>query len=67
MLDEPTANLDQLNLEKVEAFITDYKKRRELPVVWVSHDPEQLNRISQHILYFDSYSYEISPGFGGIS
>jgi ABC-type iron transport system FetAB ATPase subunit len=66
LLDEPTANLDQLNLEKVEALITDYRLHDQLPVLWISHDQEQLNRVSQNILYFDTNSYNITPCTGGL-
>lgn len=60
MLDEPTANLDKRNQEKVEALITDYKLRDQLSILWISHDLEQLNRVSQKILHFDTEGYEIT-------
>ena len=67
LLDEPTANLDQLNLEKVEALIADYKIRDQLPVLWVSHDPEQLNRVSQHILHLDTRGCQLTTPDGELS
>ena len=45
LLDEPTANLDTENTRQAEALIQDYARRRGTPVLWVSHDRMQLERI----------------------
>ena len=45
LLDEPTASLDEDNTQKVEAFIADYRRSRQAPVLWVSHDSRQIDRI----------------------
>lgn len=45
LLDEPTANLDAENIARAEALLEDYRKRHEAPVLWVSHDPEQIRRV----------------------
>jgi ABC-type iron transport system FetAB ATPase subunit len=44
LLDEPTANLDARNIERVEAAISQYRSRHHPSVVWVSHDLSQLRR-----------------------
>jgi ABC-type bacteriocin/lantibiotic exporter with double-glycine peptidase domain len=44
LLDEPTANLDHANIERVEALLAEVRRSRPLMVVWVSHDLEQLRR-----------------------
>lgn len=44
LLDEPTANLDARNIERVEAVISEYRKRHQPSVLWVSHDQGQLRR-----------------------
>ena len=44
LLDEPTANLDEANTQKVEALVAEYLKNSQPAVVWVSHDLDQLQR-----------------------
>ena len=48
LLDEPTANLDPNNVAAVEQMIMDYRERHAAPVLWVSHDPAQRERIATH-------------------
>lgn len=47
LLDEPTASLDPENTARVEAVITDYTRQEQVPVIWVSHSPEQIKRVAQ--------------------
>jgi ABC-type iron transport system FetAB ATPase subunit len=44
LLDEPTANLDARNIERVEAVIGQYRNHHHPSVLWVSHDLNQLRR-----------------------
>lgn len=46
LLDEPTANLDPVNTQRVEAVITDYRRAHDAAVIWVSHDTEQVARVA---------------------
>lgn len=46
LLDEPTASLDAANTERVEALIDTYRARTQATLVWVSHDPAQLDRVA---------------------
>jgi ABC-type iron transport system FetAB ATPase subunit len=46
LLDEPTANLDQANVQNVEKLISSYVKTRQRAAVWVSHDPSQAARLA---------------------
>lgn len=46
LLDEPTANLDKASGEIVEQIIRSYMQECHCPVIWVSHDPEQIKRIA---------------------
>ena len=55
LLDEPTANLDQANAQRVERLIEGWRRRTEGCVVWVSHDPAQRQRVA-------SLQYEIHAG-----
>lgn len=47
LLDEPTASLDPTNTARVEALILDYVRQQQVPVLWVSHSPEQIKRVAQ--------------------
>jgi len=48
LLDEPTANLDESNRFRVEELIQQYQKQNNVPVIWVSHDTAQLDRITKN-------------------
>jgi len=44
LLDEPTANLDRLNIQRVETLLGRYRQSRAPMIIWVSHDLDQLQR-----------------------
>jgi len=46
LLDEPTASLDPENVGRVERFVSDERRARKTPVLWVSHDPRQMRRVA---------------------
>ena len=46
LLDEPTASLDHDNALRVEALVEQYRVSAECVVLWVSHDPAQIARLS---------------------
>lgn len=46
LLDEPTANLDMENTLLFESFVSRYLKENSACAIWVSHDKQQLDRIS---------------------
>lgn len=46
LLDEPTANLDQQNTARVETLVADWRAATGGAVIWVSHDPEQRQRVA---------------------
>lgn len=48
LLDEPTANLDKNNVKLFETFVREYSISHAACVIWVSHDHEQLKRVSEH-------------------
>ncbi len=54
LLDEPTANLDQTNIERVEALIARWRREQGTAVFWVSHDPAQRRRVSKRSLRIES-------------
>jgi len=47
LLDEPTANLDRDSTAKVEKIIAEYKQQHQCPVIWVSHDQQQVKRVAE--------------------
>ncbi|MDH2432392.1 ATP-binding cassette domain-containing protein [Pokkaliibacter sp. MBI-7] len=50
LLDEPTASLDAVNVERVERHVQDYLQQHQAAALWISHDPQQLQRLCQHII-----------------
>jgi ABC-type iron transport system FetAB ATPase subunit len=59
LLDEPTANLDKENREKLENLIREYQAENQVPLLWVSHDTVQLNQLCEEVLHLHSHNYEI--------
>jgi ABC-type multidrug transport system ATPase subunit len=55
LLDEPTASLDPSNVGQVESLLEDYRKQMNAPVLWVSHDLAQAERVADR-------RFEISHG-----
>ena len=46
LLDEPTANLDSKNARQIEDLIAWQRQKRQVAVIWVSHNMNQLERVS---------------------
>ncbi|MDW7745043.1 ATP-binding cassette domain-containing protein [Halomonas sp.] len=46
LLDEPTANLDEVTTRRVEAWLMARIRERGWPVIWVAHDPGQIQRVA---------------------
>ncbi len=46
LLDEPTANLDPELTRQTEAWLVAWAHRYRLPVLWVSHDRAQIQRVA---------------------
>jgi len=47
LLDEPTASLDADSVKQVEAVIQNYSSEFNVPVIWVSHDKQQIKRLAR--------------------
>lgn len=47
LLDEPTASLDKIGVQRVEALVADYARQQGAAVIWVSHDAGQIARVAQ--------------------
>lgn len=46
LLDEPTASLDPESVIAVESVIKHYVSKFKVPVIWVSHDQQQIKRLA---------------------
>ncbi len=46
LLDEPTANLDPENGDRVEHLVASYRERHAAPILWVSHNTDQAKRVA---------------------
>lgn len=53
LLDEPTANLDAANTRRVESCVDDYRRSHQAAVLWVSHSPEQRQRVASRQLHLE--------------
>ena len=47
LLDEPTASLDPKNTARIETLLARYREEHGVSVLWVSHDPEQSQRVAR--------------------
>lgn len=54
LLDEPTANLDTANTERIEALIDSYRRTQGAAVIWVSHDALQIARVADRQLHIEN-------------
>jgi putative ABC transport system ATP-binding protein len=50
LLDEPTASLDAANIARTEQLLRGYWRRKQIPVLLVSHDREQLSRLADRTM-----------------
>ena len=48
LLDEPTASLDVTNTAALEQLIKAYQIEHKAAILWVSHDPAQIERVATH-------------------
>lgn len=60
LLDEPTASLDPQSTLRVEAMVKRYQSNQGAPVLWVSHDPEQIERVADRHLRLDGTLTEVT-------
>ncbi len=62
LLDEPTANLDPENTQRVERLLEDYRMQQESSFIWVTHDKEQIRRVgTRHFVLNDGMLSERKP------
>ncbi len=54
LLDEPTTNLDRDNTLIFEQIVADYIQENSAAAIWISHDDEQLKRVSRRRLILEN-------------
>jgi ABC-type iron transport system FetAB ATPase subunit len=59
LLDEPTANLDSENCLQVEKMINHYRTQHDCAVLWVSHNLEQRQRVSDRSYVINGSKLEL--------
>jgi tungstate transport system ATP-binding protein len=52
-LDEPTANIDPVNADLIEAIILKLNQERKTTIMQITHDPAQGQRLGDHVLAMD--------------
>ena len=53
LLDEPTANLDPVNIELIEEMIRKLNQEKSITVVMVTHNVFQARRIADQVIFID--------------
>ena len=59
LLDEPTANLDPLSTDKIEAMIEDIRKKKETTIVMATHNLIQGQRLCDEIAIINKRIFQI--------
>ncbi|MCK5639651.1 MAG: ATP-binding cassette domain-containing protein [Gammaproteobacteria bacterium] len=60
LLDEPTASLDPESVTRVEKLISQLRQQQQISVLWVSHDPEQIKRVSDRQLIIQAGKLQVA-------
>jgi ABC-type iron transport system FetAB ATPase subunit len=60
LLDEPCSALDSNHTLLVEEFILGYQKEYGTAILWVSHDPDQLQRVASWVFVMEKKSLLVS-------
>lgn len=58
LLDEPTANLDDATTRRVEDWLLARVRVFGWPVIWVAHDPAQIDRVARRHLRIQGHRLE---------
>lgn len=56
LLDEPTSGLDSYHVGQLEMLVEEERSKRKAAVVWVSHDVEQLRRVSTLVMQVEQHN-----------
>lgn len=61
LLDEPTSALDRFHTGQVEALLAEKQEWSRLAMIWVSHDPQQLQRVATRIFSVEQHRLQEIP------
>lgn len=61
LLDEPTASVDSDNTLRMEKIIKEYQQQHQVPVLWVSHQQDQIKRIADRHVVLNNNQLEEQP------
>ncbi len=53
LMDEPLAALDRSHKREILPYLESLHQQSEIPIVYVTHDPEELVRIADHLVLMD--------------
>jgi len=51
LLDEPTANVDQHGVEKLETILRELNEKAQITIIVAAHDVNQVHRLSDEVIY----------------
>ena len=54
LLDEPLTAIDLARKQQILGYLEGFSKQRQVPIIYVSHAPEEVARIAQHLLLLRS-------------
>jgi len=52
LLDEPLASLDQNRKQEILPFLENLRREWDIPMVYVTHSPEEMTRLGDHLVVF---------------
>ncbi|NYS76831.1 MULTISPECIES: molybdenum ABC transporter ATP-binding protein [Halomonadaceae] len=64
LMDEPLTGLDGARKEELLRFIARLTKQVEIPVIYISHDPEEISAIADHLVLMKEGSIQASDHLG---
>lgn len=54
LLDEPSSGLDRYHTDLLERCVAGWRQEKNISIIWVSHDPEQLKRVATRELRMEA-------------
>ena len=61
LLDEATANLDDVATAAVEDLVADYQRKNGAAVIWVSHSRSQMERVADVVFKMEDRELKEVP------
>jgi len=61
LLDEPTSHLDKESTQAAESLVAEYQRTHNCPLILVSHDTKQCDRMAQHHYMMQDKTLRTTP------